>query len=159
MKKNLAKLGVLIAILGIAAFAVTRGGDCSPQDTHHRGLRERRGASPPRRHGGSSTARPISPTPSTRSSSPKGALRHACFEAVRAKSQWTLEEPLKSAAVKFRVEKLIKLFKERTTSVHSKSIKPDDHALFDFEAERRIRLTLKSKGSCMARGGSDHRAS
>ena len=147
MKKNLAKLGVLIAILGIAAFAVTREEATAPPKTltiegyasaEELAAEKTRGIL----DGPADITYPIDEI----LISQRGATTRMLRSGEGKELNWTLEEPLKSAAVKFRVEKLIKLFKERTTSVHSKSIKPDDHALFDFEAERRIRLTLKSKG-------------
>ena len=60
--------------------------------------------------------------------------------------QWNIAEPMDAVAIKYRVEKMITLFKDKTSSVHTKSVKPGDLALFDLEAERRIRVTLKASG-------------
>ena len=61
--------------------------------------------------------------------------------------QWNVAEPMEAVAVKYRVEKMVRLFKSKTSSVHTKTIKAADHPLFDFEPERRLAITLKSKGA------------
>ena len=60
---------------------------------------------------------------------------------------WNMLEPIESPAVKFQVEKMVKVFKEDTLSVFSKQVKPEMLGLFDLEPDRRIGVTIKSAGS------------
>ena len=147
MKKTLMKLIGTITILGIIAFAVTREAPkptpkslvieayASAEDLEAektRGILD----------GPADIAYPIDEIIITRQEETIRLIRRGEGKELT----WKIEEPLEAVAVKFRVEKLIKLFKDQTTSVHTKRIKAEDHALFDFEPERRIGLTLKAKG-------------
>lgn len=62
--------------------------------------------------------------------------------------RWSLRAPIEALAVKFQVEKMVKVFKEDTLSVYTKEgVKPEMLALFDLEPARRIGVTLKSQGA------------
>jgi hypothetical protein len=63
------------------------------------------------------------------------------------KLEWRLKTPVEAPAVKYAVEKMVKAFKGPTRSVGSKPYKADDARRFDLEPERRIHVTLKSKGA------------
>lgn len=63
-----------------------------------------------------------------------------------ADAVWRLTEPVSATAVKYQVEKIIGLFKTDTVSVFSTRLSQDDVALYDLEPDRRVGLTLKSKG-------------
>lgn len=62
-------------------------------------------------------------------------------------AKWRLAAPVEAPAVKYQVEQLIELFKTPTTRMDARAIQEKDWPLFDFEVERRIGLTLKSKGA------------
>jgi len=64
--------------------------------------------------------------------------------------KWRFAEPASAAgamAVKWNVDAMVELFKSPTSRSDARTIKAADFPLFDFEASRRIGLTLKSKGA------------
>ncbi len=64
--------------------------------------------------------------------------------------KWRFAEPASAAgamAVKWNVDAMVELFKSPTSRSDARIIKAADFPLFDFEASRRIGLTLKSKGA------------
>jgi hypothetical protein len=64
--------------------------------------------------------------------------------------KWRFAEPASAAgamAVKWNVDAMVELFKSPTSRSDARTIKAADFPLFDFEASRRIGLTLKSKGT------------
>ena len=67
-------------------------------------------------------------------------------EGSGKESTWLIKEPVDAVAVKYQVEKMIKLFESKTASIHSTSLKPKDHVRFDLEPETRVAFTFKAKG-------------
>ena len=147
MKKTLLKLIALVSALAIAAFLVNReepapapktlsiDGYASLEDLEAergRGILD----------GPADIAYPIDEIIISKGNQ----TTHLVRSGEGKELQWRLTEPLEASAVKFRVEKLLKLFKDKTHSVHTKRVTPSDHGLFDLEAERRIHLTLKAGG-------------
>lgn len=76
---------------------------------------------------------------------PSGAVR-LVRDGEGADAAWRLTEPVAATAVKYQVEKITGLFKTDTVSVFTTRASEDDLALYDLEPERRVGLTLKSKG-------------
>ncbi len=60
---------------------------------------------------------------------------------------WLIKEPVDAVAVKYQVEKMIKLFETATSSIQPKTIKPKDFVRFDLEPESRVAFTLKQGGN------------
>ncbi|MGB0588250.1 MAG: DUF4340 domain-containing protein [Myxococcota bacterium] len=148
MKKTLLKLLTLVTALAVAAFLVNReepapapktleiAGYASPQELEAekgRGILD----------GPADIAYPIDEIVITKGEQTTHLVRSGSGKDLL----WNLTAPMEAPAVKFRVEKMLKLFKEKTESVHTKRVRPADHGLFDLEAERRIRVTLKSAGA------------
>jgi hypothetical protein len=148
MKKTLLKLICLVTALAIAAFVVNReepapppkslliSGYASLQDLQAekgRGILD----------GPADIAYPIDEIIIQKASQTIRLARTGAGKDL----QWRVTEPMEASAVKFRVEKLLKLFKDKTASVHTKSVRAADHGLFDFEPERRIHVTLKAGGA------------
>ena len=77
---------------------------------------------------------------------PDGAV-HLVRDGAGKDATWNLTEPVDAVAVKYLVEKITGLFKTETASVFATRIKAGDLPLYDLEPERRIGLTLKSKGA------------
>ena len=148
MKKTLLKLISLIVALGVAAFLVTREeAPPAPKTLVIEGYASAEELAAEKTRGildgPADIAYPIDEIVIAR----QGETIRLVRKGEGKELNWTLEAPMKASAVKFRVEKIVKLFKARTTSVHTKGIKPEDLPLFDFEPERRVRVTLKANGA------------
>jgi len=68
-------------------------------------------------------------------------------EGSGKEASWKLSAPVDAVAVKYLVEKIIGAFKTPTESVFATQVKEADLPLYDLEPERRVGLTLKSKGA------------
>ena len=62
------------------------------------------------------------------------------------KPDWKLESPREAPAVRFRVDTMVKLFKDETASIHSTRITPEERSLFDLEDSRAILLKVFAGG-------------
>ncbi|PIE18843.1 MAG: hypothetical protein CSA66_03760 [Proteobacteria bacterium] len=62
-------------------------------------------------------------------------------------TRWTITAPVDGIAVKYLVDKIAAVFKTDTASAFSTAAKEAELGYYDLEPERRIGLTLKSKGA------------
>lgn len=148
MKKSTIFLLVAAAVLALVAFLVTRkSGPDAPKKLDIPGLASEADlaaekklgmmdAKPPLKH-------PIDEVIIERADDTIRLTRDGEGEAAK----WRIAAPVDAPAVKYPVEAIIELFKTPTTRSDARAIKPADLPLFDLEAERRIGLTLKSKGA------------
>ncbi|MEC9072162.1 MAG: hypothetical protein VX938_07275, partial [Myxococcota bacterium] len=63
------------------------------------------------------------------------------------KPDWALRVPQEAPAVRFRVDNMVKLFKDETVSIHSTKLTPEDRPLFDLEEGRAIHVKMKANGA------------
>lgn len=148
MKSTLVKMGLLVAALAIAAFAVNREeAPPAPKSLDIDGFATAADLEAEKGRGildgPADIAYPVDEIVITRGGETTRMVRTGEGKDLT----WALAEPMVAAAVKYRVEKMVKVFKDKTSSVHTKTIKAGDHPLFDFEASRRIAITLKAGGA------------
>lgn len=62
-------------------------------------------------------------------------------------ASWTLLSPIQAPAMKFQVDKMVKPFKDPSASIYSTTASGTELGLYDLEPERRLTITLKSKGA------------
>ena len=153
MKKSSYILLAIAAVLAVVTFLVTR----KAEDTAPKGLTIAGYATPEQlaqekqrklMEGPLDIDHPIDEITLTRPG--EGGDVHLVRVGAGKDATWELTQPVAAPAVKYLVEKVCELFKTETQSVFATRIKDGDLALYDLEPERRIALTLKSKGAVYA---------
>ncbi|MDP6945904.1 MAG: hypothetical protein QF464_17270, partial [Myxococcota bacterium] len=115
MKKTLVKLGVLVVTLAVVAFVTTRDeAPPAPKTLTIAGYASAEALAAEKTRGvlegPADIAYPIDEILLTR----QGETLHLVRAGEGKDAQWNLTQPMDAVAVKYRVEKMIKLFKDKT---------------------------------------------
>jgi len=147
MKKSTIFLLVAAAVLALVAFLVTRKSQPTIKKLDIPGLASEADLAAEKKLGMMDAKPPLKhPIDEIIIERADGTIR-LTREGEGDAAKWRIAAPVDAPAVKYPVEAIVELFKTPTTRSDARAIKPADLPLFDLEPERRIGLTLKSKGA------------